>query len=268
MSSPSLRSLPGLIAWLRARDPGQPLWRIVVYRLSQLVVEAVVVLFYRYRVFGQEHVPRTGALLIVSNHQSHLDPPLVGVAVRHRHIVPLARIGLFKNRLFGALIRLYNAISLKQDESDTAAMRRAVAELNTGRAVVIFAEGSRTPDGALQPFKSGLWLLLKRGKCPVLPVAIEGAFDVWPRYRTFPRPSGRIGVMVGEPIPYEQLATMDARQGLALLEQRIEAMRLDLRQHLRRVTFGRYPAAGAGDSVFDPSAPAPASSGTDAGSAF
>lgn len=245
------------MSWLRARDPGQPLWRIAVFRLSQMAVEWVVVLLYRYRVFGQEHVPRTGPLLIVSSHQSHLDPPLVGVAVRHRHIVPLARVGLFKNRLFGALIRLYNAISLKQEESDTAAMRRAVAELNTGRAVLIFAEGARTPDGSIQPFKSGVWLLLKRAKCPVLPVAVEGAYDVWPRRRTYPRLfGGRVAVMVGEPIAYEELAAMDAREALAHVERRIEAMRLELRAHLRHVTRGRYPAPGAGDAANEPEAPA------------
>ncbi len=255
-------SLADILRWLRARDPGQPLWRIIVYRFSQMVVEWAVVLFYRYRVFGQGYVPRIGPLLIVSNHQSHLDPPLVGVAVRHRHIVPLARIGLFKNRLFGALIRLYNAIALKQDESDTAAMRRAVAELNTGRAVVIFAEGARTPDGAVHPFKSGIWLLLKRAKCPVLPVAIEGAYDVWPRRRTLPRLfGGRVAVKIGAPIPYEKLAGMDAREGLAMLEAQIDSMRLELREHLRRVTFSRYPAPGAGEVVGEPS------SGTDDASA-
>lgn len=253
-------SARGILASVRARDPGQPLWRIVVYRLSQMLVEWTVVLLYRYRAFGQEHVPRTGPLLIVSSHQSHLDPPLVGVAVRHRHIVPLAREGLFKNRLFGALIRLYNAISLKQDESDTAAMRRAVAEVNTGRALLIFAEGSRTPDGALQPFKPGVWLILKRSRCPVLPVAVEGAFDVWPRSRTLPRLlGGRVAVMVGPPIPHDELAAMGPREGLVELERRIESMRLELRAHLRSATHGRYPAPSA-----RPQEPAAAASAAEA----
>lgn len=233
---------------LRRKDPGQPLARLLFFRLVLNAARGALTLVYRLRVYHAERVPAEGGLLVVSNHQSHLDPPIVAVALSARHIVPIARQGLFRNRFLGWLITNLNSISINQNEGDTGAIRRAVKEISAGRAVLIFPEGYRSSDGAIHPFKRGTWLLLSRSKCRVLPVAVEGAFDAWPRNQEYPSLWGkRVAVEFGEPISAERLRAMGPDEGLAFLAREIDELRLSVRGRLRRATGGRYPAPGLGD---------------------
>jgi 1-acyl-sn-glycerol-3-phosphate acyltransferase len=190
-------------------------------------------LIYRLRVFGARDLP-PGPVLVVANHQSHLDPPLLGVAFRSdRPVRFIARSGLFKFGPFAWLIRALGAISLKEGEPDSGAMKLAIAELRAGHVIGIFPEGSRSPDGEMQEFKRGAWLLISRAKCDVVPVAIEGAFAAWPRSRSLPRLiSPPIGIAIGTPIPYKNLAGLSADEGLSLLKSTISALREDVRQHM------------------------------------
>lgn len=236
---------------MRGSATANVLLRRGFYFLCYWPVLLYFTLFYRVRWYGARRVPREGPLLIVSNHQSHYDPPLVGLALRPRQAYYIARSGLFRNRVFAWLIRSLNAIPIRENEADTAAIRATVDQLNAGRAVLIFPEGSRTLDGALRPFKRGAWVLLRRARAPVLPVAIEGAFDVWPRRRALPRIArGRIEIAVGEPIDPERLLGMDAEDALEFLAGRVDELRLWLRSRLRHETRGRYPATGRGDEPF------------------
>jgi len=241
-----------MLEQLRRHDPGQPLGRLLFFRFILNLAKAALTLVYRLRVYHAERVPEDGGLLVVSNHQSHLDPPIIGVSLRKRHIVPIARLGLFKNRFLGWLITRLNAISINQTEADTAAIRRAVKEIAAGRAILIFPEGYRSPDGAIHSFKRGTWLLLSRARCRVLPAAVEGAFDAWPRKQEFPSLwNKRVAVAFGEPISPERLLAMGPEEGLAFLVREIDALRLDLRQRLRAASGGAYPPPGPGDSPLD-----------------
>ena len=78
-------------------------------------------------------------------------------------------------------------------------MKAALAELAAGRTVLIFPEGTRTPDGALGEFQRGVMLLIKRSRAQVVPVALEGASDIWPIGTALPRLRGRLGVMAAQP---------------------------------------------------------------------
>lgn len=239
---------------LHALDRPQPLRQILFYRLCYWVVLAFFVLVYRARFWGVPRVPRDGGVLVVANHQSHLDPPLLGVALRHRNMAAIARRGLFKNPLMGALLRGLGCIAIREDEGDAGALRTAIEQLKRGRVVVIFPEGSRSPDGAPRPFKRGTWLLLARSGVPVVPAAVEGCFDAWPRHRGFPVLFGqRVAVAFGEPIAFPDLKALGTEAGLALLAGRVETLRHELRSNLRRATRGRLPAPGPGDSVWTPS---------------
>lgn len=212
----------------REYDPGRPLGRILFFRLCWWAAWLFVTLVYRLRVAHPERVPRRGAVLVVSNHQSHLDPPAIGVALRYRNFVPIARQGLFKNRIFGWLIRNLNSIPINEKEGDVVAIRKAVKELAAGRCLLVFPEGARTPDGHLQPFKRGAWLLISRAKCAVLPAGVEGMYDAWPRWRKFPRLWGRrAGVAFGEVVDHDRLLAMGPDQGLAYLAARIEELRAE-----------------------------------------
>ncbi len=220
----------------------------VLYWSIYYSVMALFTLIYRIRRLNTGRIPRRGACLLVANHQSHLDPPLVSMCNPYRQTHFVARLGLFAHGPFAWLITSLNSIPVSEEESDVGAIREILARLEQGVPVILFPEGSRTEDGAMQPFKRGVALLLKRAKCPVVPIAVEGCYDTWPRNRRFPRFWGcRVGASVGVPIAAEELLKDGPDAGLARLAGEIETLRLDLRSRLRAATKGRFPLPGLGD---------------------
>jgi 1-acyl-sn-glycerol-3-phosphate acyltransferase len=147
-------------------------------------------------------------------------------------------------------LRNLNTIPIKSEsgDGDTAAMKEIIRRLGEGNCVIIFPEGTRSEDGRMGEFKPGVALIIKRARCAVLPAAIEGCFDAWPRTRKRPKLRGqRIAVKYGRAIPAEELLAGGARESLHRLEREIDRMRLELRAELRRRTKGRFPPAGPGD---------------------
>ena len=140
----------------------------------------------------------------------------------------LARATLFKNPVFAFLIRSMNAIPVDRGAADMTAMRTCIDVMNQGHALLIFPEGTRTEDGATGPFASGTMLLIKRAKPVVVPVAIEGSFQAWPKGRKLPFLFGRISLRFGEPIPAQTLIDMGAEPALTHLREVVESMRLEL----------------------------------------
>ncbi len=218
-------------------------WWTVARDLTRLAFWLV----YRLRCVGRAHVPRTGPVIFAANHQSLFDPPVVGCLVADRPFSPMARVGLFSSKAFGWLIRRFGSIPLHRGRADTAAMRAAIAELKGGGCVLVFPEGSRSPDGAVGRFRPGMLLLVRRTKAPVLPVAVEGAHDLWPLGRRHPKLKGRMMVRAGPVITAQELLRDDPEVAMERLRRTIDAMRLELRRELRQATRGRYPAPGAGD---------------------
>ncbi|MEO1009342.1 MAG: lysophospholipid acyltransferase family protein [Planctomycetota bacterium] len=190
---------------------------------------------------GSERIPRHGPVLVVANHQSYYDPPLIGSGIGCRPLDFLARAGLFRVPLFGRFIRAFNAFPIKEDTGDRAAIEAVVRRLQAGGTVLVFPEGRRTRDGHLMPLKRGVALVLRRAKVPVVPVAIDGVFDVWPRHRALPTPfAGPMGVHYGEPIePGDQPRDADAL--LAMLHDRLEAQKLEIRLELLKRSEGTFP---------------------------
>jgi len=223
-----------MIQALRNRQPGAPLWRVLWWHLLHFGCFVLFVPLYKYRAWGVRRIPATGPLLIVSNHQSYYDPILVGLGAHRRQFYALANAELFKVPGLSSLIRSLNAIPLERGTGDTRAMRRGVDTLKDGQALLIFPEGGRTPDGQTLRFEPGTALILRRAKPTVLPVAIEGAFETYPRMAKRPRITGRIGVMYGEPIAAETLLAQGAEAGLEDLRQRVAAMQAELRERLDR----------------------------------
>ncbi len=184
---------------------------------------------YRYRSWGSMRVPKRGPVLIVANHQSFLDPVVLGVSGHRRPFHAMARDTLFHNPVFGWLIRSLRAIPIDQEASDLRAMRACIGVLKRGEVLLIFPEGSRTEDGSTAPFAPGTMVLIKRARPMVVPVAIEGAHHAWPRGQTLPRATGRIMAMYGRPICADKLMAMGAERALAHLRDQIEGMRLRLK---------------------------------------
>jgi len=144
---------------------------------------------------------------LIANHQSYLDPPLVGLAAR-RELVYLARKTLFDSRFFGALIRAYNAVPIDQEGIGKGGIRTILDQLAMRRAVLVFPEGERTRDGLMHPLKPGILLVIKKTQAPIVPVGVAGAYEAWPPSRPYPIPAplfapaprGAIAVVVGEPL--------------------------------------------------------------------
>jgi 1-acyl-sn-glycerol-3-phosphate acyltransferase len=125
------------------------------------------------RVTGAELVPRSGAVIIASNHVSYSDPPVVGSAVP-REVYFLAKEELFANPVFAWLIRRYNAIALKRAVGDIGAVKKAVELLKQGKAILMFPEGTRSLGGRLLRPKPGLGLIACMGGAQVVPAYVTG----------------------------------------------------------------------------------------------
>lgn len=177
-------------------------------------------LYFRIRVRGRHRVPRRGGLLIVANHTSHLDPILVGHAALPRDLHFFARSSLFKNRLFGGLLRRLQAIPVARGQGDREALQRALALLEEGKALVVFPEGTRSPDGQLGEAKPGVGLLALQAGVPIICAHISGAHRAFPRGAKFPRPR-KIRIEWGEPRTPERwraLGPADERPARAIVQ--------------------------------------------------
>jgi 1-acyl-sn-glycerol-3-phosphate acyltransferase len=221
---------------LRPADSDSGLWpegsalHGLRFRFSHAATAAFLTLGFGMRTAGMANMPMHGPALLVANHQSYLDPPLVGVAAR-RELVYLARKTLFRNRFFTALIRAYNAVPIDQEGIGKDGIRAILEQLQRGRAVLVFPEGERTPDGAMQPLKPGIHLLIKRTEAQIVPVGIAGAYRAWPRWHKLPTPAplfmpaveGSIGVAIGEPEDARRYAELPREQAMKALFERIAA---------------------------------------------
>jgi 1-acyl-sn-glycerol-3-phosphate acyltransferase len=228
------------------RAPGRPFLAVIWWDICRLLTTIVVHVCFGLRVVGRERIPRTGPLLYVSNHQSFLDPIINGAAIHDRPFRPFARETLFRG-VFGTLIRSLGALPVVGGGGDKAVMRAALSELEAGRCVLVYPEGTRTPDGGLAPFKSGIALLLRRSNATIVPIGIEGAFDAWPRHASRPRWRRRIESEVGEPIDVASLLADGAPEAMLRLEREVDALRRRCRERLRARCGPAYPAPGVGD---------------------
>jgi 1-acyl-sn-glycerol-3-phosphate acyltransferase len=143
-------------------------------------------IWFRFRYTGAPHVPKAGPVLLVANHQSHLDPVLVGIACP-RQLKYLARHDLFFWP-FSWWIRALGAVPIDRQRGALGGIKTTLKLLQSREAVLVFPEGSRTPDGRLHPLLPGFCLLARRGRATVVPVAICGAYESMPRGSIFARP--------------------------------------------------------------------------------
>lgn len=173
------------------------------YRLGWSLFRVMFAVYFRWRVFNPERVPRTGGVILASNHSSFLDPPLVGSGLP-RGINYLARESLFRFPGIGALLRSWNAVPVDRDGGGAAGLREILNRLLAGGGIILFPEGTRTRDGKLQPARSGIGLTVVKSDVPVIPVRTFGTFEAYGRNHKFPRPY-RVMVKYGRPMKFEAL---------------------------------------------------------------
>jgi 1-acyl-sn-glycerol-3-phosphate acyltransferase len=180
------------------------------------------------RVYHRERLPATGGVLVVSNHQSYLDPALAAVGMT-RAFHPMARESLFRFAPFAWIIRSLYAFPVRRASADLGAIREAMRRLKEGAVVLMFPEATRTRDGSIGALQAGPITIAARAGVPVVPMVIDGAFEAWPRTHRLPRPHP-IRVAYGQPVPLEEVAQGDPEVVMAA----IRCQMLDLQAELRK----------------------------------
>ena len=201
---------------------GHSLFGRWLYSVLWIVCRALGVSVFGVRTRFAEPLPERGGLIVLSSHQSHLDPLLLGLAC-DRRLSSLARSSLYAFKPFGAVITALDAIPIDREASALVAMKTVIRRLEEGAAVIIFPEGTRTATGRLGELKSGFALIAKRAGVPIVPVAIVGAWECWPKTRLCPRP-GRIRLEFGRLIRPEEIAALDERALVAECAARLAAL--------------------------------------------
>lgn len=155
-----------------------------VYWLGWMSFGAAFRTLFGLRIIGQEHLISDGPVLVASNHQSFLDPPLIGNLYK-TEMVFLARKTLFVG-FFKWLYPQWNAIPVDQDRPDMSSLKTIIRKLKEGHRVLVFPEGARTLDGTIGDAAPGIGLIAAKSGAVIQPVRISGARDA------LPRGSGRI----------------------------------------------------------------------------
>ena len=229
MRSPASYPNPRLRSWAMPDGVQQAgLW----YRGARRAVQVALSHFWNVRVFNRHYEPDEGGAVYVCNHQSYLDPVLMGMALR-RPMNYMARESLFRYPAFKGLIGSLNAFPIRRGTADTRALKEAMRRLKSNSQVAVFAEGTRTRDGRLLPFLPGVAVLAQRAAKWTVPVLIDGAFEAWPKTQPLPGP-GNIVVRYGEPIPQAEARKHKALDFVAIVREKMIEMQADVRRRVGR----------------------------------
>lgn len=220
-----------------ALRPVDPLRRDLFWRIPQGLAQAVCSLWLRLEVRGLEYVPTAGAGLLLSNHQSFLDPPLVAVQIK-RPVSFVARESLFRIPLFGRLLRRNFTIPINREGAGPAAIREILRRLDEGFLVGLFPEGTRSADGALGEFKPGFAALVRRSRVPIYPAGIAGANRALGRGSWLIRPV-RVCVVYGEPLLPAEIEPLCARGREDDLVAAVRARIAECQRAAEEVLLGR-----------------------------
>jgi 1-acyl-sn-glycerol-3-phosphate acyltransferase len=175
--------------------------------LANLFIRAVLRVWHRFEVVGREHLPAEGSFVMVANHGSHLDAAalLAALPLRkiHRAFPAAASDYFFTNvskLIFSAVVVNAMPFDRKGNPRESLALCRRLLE-SPGHILILFPEGTRTPDGNIGPFKPGIGFLIAGTYIPVVPCHLAGAYEAWPKGKWFPRPR-KLRLSIGEPVRF------------------------------------------------------------------
>jgi 1-acyl-sn-glycerol-3-phosphate acyltransferase len=170
-----------------------------VYGFCHYVFRVIYDIAFRGEVAGLENLPKDGAFILASNHASHLDPPIVGSLIPHQ-VCFFARKTLWKPGFASWWLNTVGTIPVDRDGgSDVSAIKRVLQALKNDKVIILFPEGTRSPDGNLQSAKAGVGMLACRTRVPVVPARIFGSFDAFGRSGKVRLPTS-VTVVYGRPI--------------------------------------------------------------------
>ena len=212
--------LSGLLAKRRIAAP-----------LMHVTARIIRALLFRVELSGFENLPTTGPYIVCPNHQSYLDPfmlcPMVPFSVYNRFFF-VGAVEYFESPVTKWLARKANIVPIDPDSNMVGAMQAGAFGLAHGRVLVLFPEGERSIDGTVRKFKKGAPTLAQHLRVPIVPVAIKGVFELWPRGGGFnwrllrPWSRHRVKIAIGEPVTFAEDA--DYAETTKALRDRVEKM--------------------------------------------
>lgn len=219
----------------------RPFGQRATYTVMRQVFRLTGIFGYGVRCHGRENFPQTGGALVCANHQSNLDPPLVGM-MSNRRMNYLAKKTLFETQPFKWWIEHLDAIPIDRQGLGLGGIKETMRRLKRGEIVLMFPEGQRTWDGEMIPLMPGFCAMARRTGVPLVPVGFDGAFRAWRRGARVPGFS-RIRMVVGQPITRDDYSELDDEAMVGLLESRMRDCFEQARQHLRASL--RTPCVGS-----------------------
>lgn len=174
----------------------------MLYSITVFIISIFARLLFRLKVSGIENIPLSGGVIIASNHCSYLDIPLLSYGL-NRHANFIGKKQLFTIPVLGTLLRLLGAIPIDRENVDRSALREIMKKLKSGNIVVIYPEGTRSPDGRLQPGKPGVGFIVRMSGMKVVPTAMLGTDKAMPSGRWFIRPHP-VTIRFGAPLDFSE----------------------------------------------------------------
>ncbi len=177
--------------------------RKTAYYIWLKTAGAAIAKLARLSVEGRENIPEKGPVLLVSNHRSFMDPPLVAYAVMKRPVFFMAKEELFKTPFISTLIKHWgNGFPVKRGKFDLKAMKTALTILRKGELLCLFPEGTRAPKGKFLKPKIGTGMIALKANVPIIPCFIDGSEDLLPKGAKLPK-SANVKIKLGEAFQIE-----------------------------------------------------------------
>jgi cytidylate kinase len=217
----------------KRRFPKMKLSYKIVYWMARIFFKCC----FRLRIYGLEHF-RPGAAVIAANHASNYDPPVLSISCPEE-VHFLAKGSLFDVPILGRLIRVLNSHPVARGASDAAVFRTMVQLISEGKKLILFPEGKRTRTGEIQPLERGLAFLVHKAKCRIIPAYIKGSYEAWPPGKNFPHLFGKMTVVFGSSIDWEE--NEDKKGSQARITERTEEAIHSLKAWLENGANGTPP---------------------------
>ncbi len=186
-----------LIVLFSFLDPGRKSLHFFARLWARTIIAASGV---QVKVRGTENIPTDSSVIVASNHQGYFDI-FVLMAYIPRHLGWITKKELYRIPVFSFAMRRYGNIMIDRSNRERArrSLQDAAGKIRRGQSVLIFPEGTRSPDGKVHAFKKGCYYLAEASEAPIIPVSISGSFEVMPK-KTFRLHRGTIQVAIGEPV--------------------------------------------------------------------
>lgn len=178
-----------------------------MYYAARFTVRVFLLVWERFKAYDSEYVPSEGGCVIAVNHVSYLDPPAIAASLKHRVIRFMARDTLFASRIGHWFFTGVKCVALDRTRGDVGALRKGISILKEGKVLVLFPEGTRSPDGRLQEAKGGIAFLISKAAVPVVPAYVDGTFEAFPKGAKRVK-RGKVSVHYGPAIQPSEIAAL------------------------------------------------------------